>query len=48
MTPGGIDPWLGVRPVYAWYGDADIHPRYIQEPVEGLPGMALIGGVREE
>ncbi len=48
VTPGGIDPWLGSRPIYAWYGDADIHPRYIQEPVEELPGMALIGGVGEE
>ena len=48
VTPGGIDPWLGVRPVYAWYGDADIHPRYIQEPAEGLPGMAIISGVRQE
>jgi len=48
VTPGGIDPWLGSRPVYAWYGDADLHPRYVQEPVEGLPGMALISGVREK
>ena len=48
VTPGGIDHWLGARPIYAWYGDKDIHPRYIQRLVEGLPGMALISGVREE
>jgi hypothetical protein len=48
VTPGGIDPWLGQRPVYAWWGDLDIHSRYIQEPVPGLPGMARIVGVRGE
>ncbi len=47
VTPGGIDPWLGQRPVYSWYGDVDIDARYIQEPVPGLPGMARIVGVRE-
>ncbi len=47
VTPGGIDPWLGQRAVYCWYGDVDIHPRYIQEPVPELPGMARIVGVRE-
>jgi hypothetical protein len=45
VTPGGIDPWLGMRPVYAWYGDVDIPARYIQERVPGLPGMARIVGV---
>jgi hypothetical protein len=45
VTPGGIDPWLGRRPVYAWAGDADIAPRYVQEPVPKLPGIARITGV---
>jgi hypothetical protein len=45
VTPGGIDPWLGIRPIYAWYGDVDIPAHYIQEPVPGLPGMARIVGV---
>jgi hypothetical protein len=48
VTPGGIDPWLGQRPIYAWYGDVDIDARYIQEPVPGLPDMARIVGMREE
>jgi hypothetical protein len=48
VTPGGIDPWLGQRPVYGWHGDADIDARYIQEPVQGLPGMARIVGIREQ
>jgi hypothetical protein len=48
VTPGGIDPWLGQRPVYCWYGDVDIDPRYIQEPVPEIPGMARIVGVRKE
>lgn len=48
VTPGGIDPWLGQRPVYAWYEDPDIDPRYIQEPIPGLPGMARIVGIRDE
>ncbi len=47
ITPGGIDPWLGVRPIYCWYGDVDIHSRYIQEPIPEIPGMARIVGVRE-
>jgi hypothetical protein len=46
VTPGNIDPWLGQRPVYAWTGDPDIDPRYVQEPVPGLPAMARIVGVR--
>jgi hypothetical protein len=48
VTPGGIDPWLGSREVYAWRADADIAPRYVQEPVIGLPGMVRIVGVRGE
>jgi hypothetical protein len=47
VTPGGIDAWLGQRPVYCWYGDVDIDPRYIQEPIPGLPEMARITGVQE-
>jgi hypothetical protein len=47
VTPGGIDPWLGQRTVYGWYGDIDIDPRYVQEPVPELPGMARIVGVRD-
>jgi hypothetical protein len=47
-TPGEIDTWLGHRPVYAWYGDADIPGRYIQEPVPALPGMARLTGVRDQ
>jgi hypothetical protein len=47
LTPDEIDPWLERRPVYGWYGDVDIPPRFIQEPVPGLPQMARIVGVRE-
>lgn len=47
VTPGGIDRWLGQRPVYCWYADADIDPRYIQELLPALPGMARIVGVRD-
>ena len=46
VTPGGIDPWLGQRVVYAWAGDKDIDSAYIQEPVPGLPGMVRIVGLR--
>jgi hypothetical protein len=42
VPPDSIEPWLGQRPVYAWYGDVDIPAGYIQEPVPGLPGMARI------
>jgi hypothetical protein len=48
VTPGGIDPWLGVRPIYCWYGDVDIHSRYIQEPIPEIPGMARIVGIRDK
>jgi hypothetical protein len=48
VTPGGIDPWLGQRPIYCWYGDVDMAARYIQEPVPELPGMARIVGVRSQ
>jgi hypothetical protein len=47
VTPGGIDPWLGQRPIYCWYGDVDINSRYIEEPVPEIPGMARIVGVRQ-
>jgi len=47
ITPGGIDTWLGVQPVYAWYGDEDIPARYIQEPLPAVPGIAIITGVQE-
>jgi hypothetical protein len=33
--------------VYCWYADADIDPRYIQELLPALPGMARIVGVRD-
>jgi hypothetical protein len=46
VTPGSIDPWLGQRPIYSWYGDGDLNPRYIQEPDPEIPGMARILGVR--
>jgi len=45
VTPGDIDSWLGMQPVYAWYGDGDLPARYVQEPVPELPGMARIVGV---
>jgi hypothetical protein len=48
VTPGEIDVWLGQRPIYCWYGDVDIHPRYVQEPAPDLPGMARIVGVHTE
>jgi len=48
VTPGGIDPWLGQRAVYAWSGDKDIDERYIQEPVPGLPGMVRIVDLRDD
>ncbi len=48
ITPGAIDPWLDARPVYCWYGDADIDARYIQEPEPALPGMARIVGIRPQ
>jgi hypothetical protein len=48
VTPGGIDRWLGRRPIYIWSGATEIDPRYVQEPVTELPGMALITGVRQE
>ena len=47
ITPGGIDTWLGSRPVYAWYGDVDIPDRYLQEPIPEIPGFARIVGVKE-
>jgi hypothetical protein len=47
VTPGGIDPWLGQRPIYCWYNDVDLDSRYIQEPVSEIPGMARIVGVRQ-
>jgi hypothetical protein len=48
ITPGGIDTWLGQRPIYCWYGDVDMAARYIQEPVPDLPGMARVVGIREK
>jgi hypothetical protein len=48
VTPGGIDPWLGQRSVYAWAWDRDIDPAYVQEPVPGLPGMVRIVGLRSD
>ena len=48
VTPLEIDPWLEKRPVYGWYGDVDIDPRYLQERVPGLPGIARIVGVQSE
>jgi hypothetical protein len=47
VTPGGIDPWLGQRPIYCWYRDADLDSRYIQEPAPEIPGMARVVGVRQ-
>jgi len=47
VTPGGIDRWLGKRPIYAWAGDADIASEYIQEPVPQLAGIARITSVSE-
>ena len=40
-----IDSWLGLRPIYAWYGDEGLSDRYIQEPLAGVPGMVRITGV---
>ncbi len=48
VPPGGIDTWLGQRPVYAWSDGADYHERYVEEPVPGLPGMVLLVGTRDE
>jgi hypothetical protein len=48
VPPGGIDTWLGQRPIYAWSDGADYHDRYVEEPVPGLPGMVLLVGSRDE
>jgi hypothetical protein len=48
VPPGGIDAWLGRRPIYAWSDGADYHGRYVEEPVAGLPGMVLLVGARDE
>ncbi len=42
ITPGEVDDWLGQRPVYAWDDGAAWHTRYVEEPVEGLPGMVRV------
>lgn len=47
VIPEEIGVWLGSRPVYAWYADPAIDPRYIQEPMSTVPGMARIVGVTE-
>jgi hypothetical protein len=47
VTPGEIDAWLGSRPVYAWHGDPDLPPRYVEEPVPGLPDIVRLVGVKE-
>lgn len=47
VPPGGIDDWLGQRPVYAWDDGAAWHPRYVEEPAPGLPGMVRLLGRRE-
>jgi hypothetical protein len=46
--PGGIDTWLGTRPVYAWSDGAAYHDRYVEEPLAGLPSMVRILAMREE
>ena len=48
VPPGGIDTWLGQRPVYAWADGTAYHDRYVEEPVPGLPGMVLLVGARDE
>jgi hypothetical protein len=45
--PGGIDDWLGQRPVYAWDDGAAWHARYVEEAAPGLPGMVRLVGRRE-
>jgi hypothetical protein len=47
VTPGGIEPWLGKRPIFCWYQDRDIDARFIQQPEPGLPGMARIVGLQD-
>jgi hypothetical protein len=48
VPPGGIDQWLGRRPVYAWSDGAAYHGDYVEEPVPELPGMVRIVGRQEE
>jgi hypothetical protein len=47
VPPGEIESWLGQRPVYAWDDGATYHDRYVENPMEGLPGMVLIVGEKE-
>jgi hypothetical protein len=47
VPPGEIGSWLGQRPIYAWADGATYHDRYVEVPVEGLPGVVLIVGEKE-
>jgi len=47
VPPGEIESWLGQRPVYAWADGAAYHDRYVERPVEGLPGVVLIVGEKD-
>jgi len=47
VTPGGIEPWLGQRPIYCWYQDPELDSRYRQEPLPGTKEMARISGRQE-
>jgi hypothetical protein len=47
VIPEEIELWLGRRPVYVWSGDPAIDPRYVQEPMPSMTGMAWIVGVTE-
>lgn len=47
VPPGEIGSWLGQRPIYAWADGAAYHDRYVEQPVEGLPGVVLIVGEKE-
>jgi hypothetical protein len=48
VPPGGIEAYLGQRPVYAWADGEAYHARYVEAPVPGMPNMVHIVGTRGE
>jgi hypothetical protein len=48
VPPGEVESQLGSQPVYAWSDGAPYHGLYVEEPVQGLPGMVRIVAVRDQ
>jgi hypothetical protein len=48
VPSGGIEAFLGQRPVYAWSDGAGYHADYVEEPVPELTGMVRIVGLRSQ